>query len=307
MARSAALGDAREITLPQGTVRVHERGEGTPLLLVHGGLCNADLWRHVVPELVATGRWRCITPDLPMGSHTRAMDPSADLSPPGQVRIILGLLDALGLARVSILANDAGGAVTQLLAAAHPERVDRLVLTSCDNHRAFPPRYLKPVRVVSPLPGVGTLVVRLLGRRPLRDAFLWSVAATPLPQEIRESYFGPSRTDPGVRADLVRFFNGIHPRQTLDAARALRSFPRPVLVVWGGKDLWFSRRGGRRLARAIPGARFEVLPRARTFVPEDAGPELAAMTDAFLTRDAADRGAVDGPDPVVGTVVGGGA
>lgn len=277
-----ALGPVREIALPQGVVRVHERGEGTPLLLVHGGLCNADLWRHVVPGLVAGGRWRCIVPDLPMGSHELPMDPGADLSPPGQARLLVDLLDALGLDRVTIVANDAGGAVTQLLAATHPGRVDRLVLTSCDNHRAFPPRYLKPLRLISPVPFAGPLVVRAFGIPAVRDAFLRSVAHTPLPQEIRESYFEPAQRSPGVRADLVRFFNGIHPRQTLDAARALRAFPRPALVVWGADDLWFGRRGGRRLARAIPDARFEVLPRARTFVPEDAGPELAALVDDFL-------------------------
>ena len=53
--------------LPQGTIRYRERGTGEPIVFVHGALVNADLWRKVVPELAKD--FRCIAPDLPLGSH----------------------------------------------------------------------------------------------------------------------------------------------------------------------------------------------------------------------------------------------
>ncbi len=287
MAISEALGERRTVELAQGPIELRERGDGVPLLFVHGGLANGDLWRGVVPILAATGRFRCIVPDLPLGSHPAPMRPEADLSPPGQARIVVALIEALGLERVTIVANDAGGAISQLVAASWPERIDRLVLTSCDNHRGFPPRYLKPVRLLTAVAPLRHPIARAFGLPPIRTVFYRSVARRPIEPEILDSYLQPMLRSHAVRHDLIRFFRGVHPRQTVDAARALRAFPRPTLVVWGGSDLWFGRRGGRRLAATIPDARFVVLPRARTFVPEDAPQELAALVDEFADGAAA--------------------
>lgn len=281
MAISEILGARRTVELPQGPIELRESGDGVPLLFVHGGLANGDLWRRTAPILAETGRFRCIVPDLPLGSHAVPMRPEADLSPPGQARIIVALLDALGLERVTIVANDAGGAVSQLVAASWPDRIDRLVLTSCDNHRGFPPRYLKPVRLLTVVRPLRHPLARAFGWPPIRFAFYRSVARRPIEPEVLDSYLGPMMRSRQVRHDLIRFFRGIHPRQTVDAARALRTFSRPTLIVWGGSDLWFGRRGGRRLAKTIPDARFVVLPRARTFVPEDAPEELAALVAEF--------------------------
>ncbi len=287
MAISATLGAEHTIDLPQGTVAYREHGTGTPVLLVHGGLCNGDLWREVVPALDALGRYRLITPDLPMGSHTLRLRPGTDVTPPGIVALIVALLDGLGLDRVVVVANDAGGAISQMLAAAHPERIDRLVLTSCDTFGQFPPRYLKPLRWLAAIPRLDDLIARSFAFRVVHGPFFWSVAHTPLPPAIRRSYLGPMLEDPVIRADLMAFFRGTRPRHTLRAARGLRRFDRPTLILWAFDDLWFARRNGRRLARTIPDARFAVIPGARTFVPEDAPKELAARVHAFLTETEA--------------------
>jgi len=71
MARSEALGTVHEVTLPAGRVRYRERGEGPPVVYVHGLLVNADLWRAVVPPVAAAG-FRCIAPDWPLGAHEAA-------------------------------------------------------------------------------------------------------------------------------------------------------------------------------------------------------------------------------------------
>lgn len=282
MAVSAALGAEQVVQLPSGPIAYRECGEGMPVLFVHGGLANADLWRGVVPLLHRRGRYRLIAPDWPMGSHRLPMAQGADVTPPGIVRIIVEFLDALGLDRVVVVANDAGGAISQMLAAANPERIDRLVLTSCDQYLQFPPRYLKPVRWLAALPGMGDRIARSYQFRAVHGPFFRSVVRRPLPPEVLDSYLRPMLDDERVRAQLVQFFRGTRPRHTMAAARRLRQFDRPALVLWGGADLWFSRRGGRRLARAMPNGLFGVIAGARTFVPEDAPDELADRIDAFL-------------------------
>ena len=68
-----------EITLPQGTIRYRDEGDGPPVVFVHGLLVNGRLWEPVVERLA--GRLRCIVPDLPLGSHAVPLRPDADLGP----------------------------------------------------------------------------------------------------------------------------------------------------------------------------------------------------------------------------------
>ena len=87
-------------------------------MFVHGVAVNGDLWRRVVPGLA--GGYRCITPDLPWGSHSIPLNPHTDLSLPGMARIVADFLDALDVDDVTIVANDTGGAVAQALVGATP-------------------------------------------------------------------------------------------------------------------------------------------------------------------------------------------
>ena len=83
------------VKLPQGNIHYREYGEGPPIVFVHGLLVDGGLWRKVTPLL--EDNFRCIVPELPLGSHPEPMNPDADLSPPGLARIIAGFLEALEL------------------------------------------------------------------------------------------------------------------------------------------------------------------------------------------------------------------
>ena len=109
MSISSALGERKEVELPQGTIAYRERGSGEPIVFIHGLLVNGDLWRKVVPEL--SKDYRCIAPDLPLGSHTRRDERGADLSPYGVAKLIDDFLAALDLRDVTLVGNDTGGAL----------------------------------------------------------------------------------------------------------------------------------------------------------------------------------------------------
>ena len=141
MSRSASLGEQRELALPQGTIRYRERGSGEPIVFIHGLLVNGDLWRKVVPEL--SKDYRCIAPDLPLGSHAKAMSESADLSVYGLAKLIDDFLAALDLRDVALVGNDTGGALCQIVITRHPQRIGRLLLTPCDAFDNFPPPFFK--------------------------------------------------------------------------------------------------------------------------------------------------------------------
>src|SRR3981189_1851800 len=105
-----------ELTLEQGTIRYRDEGAGPVLFFVHGALVDGRLWEPVVRRL--RDRFRCVVPDLPLGSHARPMAPRADRSPHGVAALIAQMLEDLDLRDVTLVGNDSGGALCQLLVVA---------------------------------------------------------------------------------------------------------------------------------------------------------------------------------------------
>jgi pimeloyl-ACP methyl ester carboxylesterase len=271
------------VTLEQGTVAYSETGpsDGAPIVFVHGAFVDGTLWRKVVPEL--DGSARSSVPDLPLGSHLTPMKPDADLSPPGLARLIAGFLEALELEDVTLVGNDTGGALCQLVVTRHPERVGRLVLTPCDAYENFLPPAFRYLQLIARVPGGVTTVARSLRipavrRSPL--AFGW-LSKRRIPADVLARWTEPINRDPGVRADARKVLLGIDKRYTLEAAARLREFGGPTLLAWGTEDRFFKPKYAERLAADIPGSRLEWISDARTFVSEDQPERLAELIGEF--------------------------
>ena len=287
MSVSTQLGEQKEVVLPQGTIRYRERGNGEPIVFVHGLLVNGDLWRKVVPAL--SKDFRCITPDWPLGSHEVPMNPDADLTPKGLGKLIDDFLGALGLENVTLVGNDSGGALSQFVVTEHPDRIGRLVLTPCDGFEVFPPGMFKYLSLVARIPGgvfglAQTMRIRPLRRLPI--AFGW-LAKRPIDREASDSYVRPVISNSGVRRDTAKFIKGISPDDLVNVAPRLKSFERPVLLAWARDDKFFKLELGERLAAAFPNARLELMDDSRTFVPEDQPDRLADLIAAFAREPVA--------------------
>ena len=269
-----------EIVLPSGIIDYHDTGSGPPVVLVHGALVDAQLWRPLIERLEPTHR--CIAPELPLGSHRRPMAPDADLSPHGVARLIGELLEALDLHDVTLIGNDTGGGLSQLVALDHGERVGRLVLTNCDAFETFPPKAFVPLFRLARLPGVLRALyqpMRIPAARRLPLAF--GMLGRRLPDDLTRDWVEPVLRDRGVRRDIARFLRGVKPSVLLDAGARLPTLRIPVLVAWGTSDPFFRLDLGRRLAAAIPGAQLAEIAGSRTFVSQDAPDELARLVTGF--------------------------
>jgi len=287
VAVSESLGERRTVDVPAGTIEYRERGDGPPIVFVHGVGVNGDLWRRVAPPLADAGH-RTIAPDWPLGAHSHPLRPDADLSLPGLARIVADFLDARDAQDVTVVANDTGGAVTQWLVGHHAERISRLVLTSCDAFQKFPPApqlYLKPAARLRVL-GAVTWLVQFKAMQRTPTAYGWTTKK-PIDAEIMRSYTSHLREDRGVRRDLERLLLAVDTRYTYEAADALPSFDKPALVVWAADDKLFPREHGRKLAELLPQGRFELISDSRTFIPEEQPERLVAMIRDFLSASAA--------------------
>jgi pimeloyl-ACP methyl ester carboxylesterase len=269
-----------EIELPAGRIRYREAGEGKPVVFVHGFLVDGRLWDGVVDAL--SDRCRCIAPDWPIGAQQVAMNPSADLSPPGVAAIVDSFLAALDLEDVTIVGNDSGGAMSQVLVTRHPERVGRLVLTNCDTHDNFPPGIFKAMPPLAKLPGGMTVLSAPFRIPALARAAFKPFAKTPIPADLVASWMEPGLHDPGVKHDAKKVTAGMNKRYTLEAAEKLSGSELPLLLTWAPGDKLFPIRYAERLASETPNARLVQIPDAATFVPLDQPQRLADEIATFV-------------------------
>lgn len=243
----------RDVAARGARIRFVEGGSGPPLVLLHDYLASHVTWEDVLPRL--SQRFRVIAPDLPGFGESEKPSPSRyryDFD--AFCESIVDLVAAVGLGRVSLCGHAMGGAIALTLAATHPHVVDKLVLV---NPLVYPPRPDALSRIAS-VPLLGPLVFKqLYGRTLFRSRFL-------------------THARPGANGDATRRVDHLFElfdvpaareaayatmRAMLDTRPLTASVPRvtaTTLVAWGRGNRPSPVEQGRRLARELGGARFEV-------------------------------------------------
>src|SRR6516162_9838627 len=274
------------IELSAGTVEYTDTGgDGPVLVLLHGLLMDASLWDGVIADLSAD--YRCVAPTLPLGAHRHPMRPDADLSLPGIARLVVEFCDRLGLHDVTLVGNDTGGALVQLLMADPRPWVSRVVLASCDAFDNFPPGLTGKTLVASGRlsPGMFGLFMQQMRLRPVRRlpiAFGW---LTKRGDAATARWIRPVLTQPGIRRDTVRVLRAAaaDKRLLVTAAERLPEFKHPVLVVWASEDRVMPPEHGRRLAGLLPDARLVEVADSYTLIPLDQPARLASIVREFTS------------------------
>jgi len=271
-----------EIDLSAGIIEYEDTGGNGPVIvLLHGLVMDGSLWRHVVQELRADHR--CIVPTLPLGGHRRPMRADADLSPRGIGFLEAEFLEKLDLHQVTLVGNDSG--LYLIAAGEHPERLARLVATSCEAFENFPPGLPgRTVAFAGRLPGGLNALAQPLRLRPLRRlpiAFGW-MTKRPVPHAVTDAWLRPLLTQQKIRRDLTKYVQTSKKGDMLVAAERLRSFDRPALVIWAQEDRVMPPAHGRRLAEVLPNGRFMEIEDSYTLLPEDQPGELARAIRQFI-------------------------
>jgi pimeloyl-ACP methyl ester carboxylesterase len=274
----------RHVDLDIGRIRVRETGTGPPVVLVHGALVNGHLWDEVIPLLA--DRHRVIAPDLPLGCHAEPVRPGAPLGLPAQADVVANLLAALQLDDVTLVGNDTGGGICQLLVTRRPERIGRLVLTSCDAFDNCPPRFFRFLVWASYVPGNAWLTAQSMrsprfARLPIAFGRL---TRRGMDRGRLDLMFEPLRRSRGVRRDAVRMFRSLDAADTLAAAASLGDVTMPVLIAWSADDRIFPTEHASRLAALLPDATVSPIADSLAFSPIDQPEALAQRIADFAAR-----------------------
>jgi pimeloyl-ACP methyl ester carboxylesterase len=268
----------RDVAVRGARIRFVDSGAGQPLLLVHDYLASRLTWDDTLPALAK--RFRVIAPDLPGFGES-------EKPPPARYRYdfdafsesLVDLIAAAGLGPVAVCGHAMGGAVALKLAATHADLVDKLVLV---NPLVYPPPPDAVSRIAA-IPVLGPLVFKqLYGRALFRSRFLGKERlATNGASARRVDHFFEVFDVPAAREAAYATM-----RTMLDTRPLTASVPRitaPTLVAWGRGSRRSPVEHGRRLARELGGARFEVFDCGPS-PPEEVPEAFAHAVTSFLAN-----------------------
>jgi len=270
---------------PSGRIAYVEQGSGPPALFLHGVPLNGFHWRHVMDQLADLRR--CIALDL-MGLGYTEIRPNQDLTFAAQAQMIVEFLDAGGIDQADLVGNDSGGAIAQIVAARHPERIRTLTLTNCDVHDRWPPQAVLPTLELA---RAGLLAGRFrkMLEQPERARDPRGLGAgyadpSALTDEALRVYLEPLVSSEERAANMHRYWTSFNVEQTVALEPLLRRLTVPTLIVWATDDIFFDIELAHWLRNTIPGVvRLIEAPGAKLFFPEDRPEALASPVRGLWT------------------------
>ena len=247
-------------------------GRATPVVFVHGFGASLYSWRNTLPAVSAAG-YRVIAFDnRGFGFSDK---PAHGYGNAAYARLVVALLDSLGISSAVLVGHSMGGAIAAEVALAHPDRVRGLVLIDAAAYGVRWPGVLNAARS------------RIVGAIATRFRSRWITERV-----LRSTYADPRKV---TEADVDQYYA---PVPAPDYGRALRGVLRefrfdtlvgrlgvlqtPTLVVWGDADRWIPLRDGSRLARELPRGAFVVVARTGHAAAEESPDEVNRLLIEFL-------------------------
>jgi len=277
-----------QVQTPSGPASyIDTGGPGRVALFVHGLGTSSYLWRHVIDQL--DGQRRCVAVDLPLHGLTPAAA-DQDFTLPGFARFLAEFCAGLELSDIDLVANDTGGAISQVFATGHPELLHSLTLTNCETHKNMPPKVLLPAAWLAHLGLAARISPRLLrdirrGRKRFYGLGYQDIES--LPEDLARFWLETQFATPELARQNQRIMTSLHARDLLAIEPALARLQVPTLIVWGTGDIFFRRKWAYWLRDTIPGATEVVeLAGARLFFPDERATELTAALRRHWDRAA---------------------
>jgi pimeloyl-ACP methyl ester carboxylesterase len=189
----------------------------------------------------------------------------------------------LELEQPTLVGNDTGGALCQMLAVRRPGVAGRLVLTNCDAYDKFPPQPFTYLVYVPYIPGAVALLAlsmrpHFMRRLPISYGWL----SKTMERKVEDSFVDPVINDKRVRADITNFLRAANKKQLMATAAQLPNVQVPVLLAWGDGDHAFKVALAERMQKDLPNAKLERIPGAYTFVPLDEPDRVAELIRDFV-------------------------
>ena len=273
-----------------GEISYLDLGAGPTALFVHGIATNAYLWRHVMDAL--SGQRRCIAIDLPLHGQSPVTG-EQDLSLAALAAGLDDFCEVLGLTGVDLVANDTGGAIAQIFAARHPQRLATLTLTNCDTVDNLPPEAFKPMIELAAAGKLAPSAVAMFANLEAAAQISFASGYEHLDQidrDVIRSYLQPCFGTIERARQFERLLVSLDVGDLQAVMPQLGELTVPTLVVWGTGDAFFDVSWAYWLRDTIPGTtRVVTVDGARLFFPEERPMDLVPHLEQHWAAVAAAR------------------
>lgn len=259
-------------TIDGSRIRLIDSGGGTPVVFIHGFGASMYGWRYQLPAVLGAG-YRVIAFDnLGFGFSDK---PAHGYTNAAYARLVVALLDSLGVSSAVLVGHSMGGAIAAEVALAHPDRVRGMVLIDAAGYGFHWPGVLRIAR----WPFVGAVVTAFRGRwftgRIMRSTFAD-------PRKVTEAdvdqYYAPV-----AGSQYGRALRGVLREFRFDSlAGRLGAVQTPTLIMWGNADRWIGLADGTRFARDLPRSEFVMLEHTGHDAPDESPDQVNPLLLAFL-------------------------
>jgi pimeloyl-ACP methyl ester carboxylesterase len=269
---SRGAGDFIEIA----GLRLHMQDKGPRdapvVILLHGfggSLQTWDDWTRLFEPTL-----RIISLDLP-GAGLTGADPSGDYTDARGMVVLLALMDTLDIKRASLVGHSMGGRLAWQFAAAHPDRVSKLVLVSPDGFASPGFEYGKAPEVGVSLKAMKYVLPKSLLKMSLAPAYANPAVMTP---ELVTRYY-EMMVAPGVRPAMIA---RLEQSVLQDPVPILARITAPTLLVWGDRDAMIPIANADDYLKAIQGAQLQAFPGVGHLPQEEAAEPSGKAILTFL-------------------------
>ncbi|KAA0984765.1 alpha/beta hydrolase [Pseudomonas sp. ANT_J12] len=255
------------------SVRFAVRGDGPPLVFVHGTPFSSCVWHRIAPHFIATHRVHYF--DL-LG-YGQSAQPDGDVSLGVQNELLTQLLEHWGLDSPDVVAHDFGGATALRAHLLNGKNYRSLTLIDPVALTPWGSPFVQHVRQhEAAFSGLPDYIQRVIVPAYIRGAIQREI-----PDSELAPYVQPWLGDVG-QAAFYRQIAQMDERYTLEAEGLYPTIRCPVQILWGEDDQWIPIERGRALHGMIPGSRFQAVPNAGHLVQEDAPEAIVAALLRFL-------------------------
>lgn len=259
--------------MPTDGLKLHheEKGEGRPLLLIHGFGANSSTWKHLIPRLAE--RYKTISLDL-KGFGLSPKPSDDEYSAQDQADLVANFIAEKGLTDVTLIGHSLGGAVVLLTAlnlkARRQKLPHSLVLLDPMAYKQRLPFFIKLLRV----PMMGRLLLDILPEEMQVQLMLRAVYhdKTKITNDTVVSYAAPLK-ESNAKTALIKSAKTIVPPNLKNIVACYRDISSPTLIIWGQYDTIVPLGVGDRLAREMPDAKL-LPPLAAGHAPQEEVPLL---------------------------------
>jgi len=249
----------KTIQINNHTIFYTAKGEGKPLLLIHGYGAGIWVWQKQIDLLSQS----CRVYALDLIGHGFSDRPKISYTPETYIHFLRDFMDGVKIERATLIGNSMGGGIAWAMAILYPERVDRLILIDC-----IPPDVLRQVKneslrtlvAIKSIPILPYLVLAARGKHSIKWILLECVSDIRLiTSEVVDRQHQLSK----IKGTTWVLYSTLkHAEEALKLKDQFSLIRKPTLFIWGEKDLIFPPAVGEALHQAIVGSRFQMIKKS---------------------------------------------